>query len=55
VPALDAVIFLNSRDSQVDVVQSVGRVMRKAAGKDYGYTGEEPDAGLRVRPARHQL
>jgi predicted helicase len=37
VPALDAVIFLNSRDSQVDVVQSVGRVMRKAEGKDYGY------------------
>lgn len=37
VPALDAVIFLNSRDSQVDVVQSVGRVMRRAEGKDYGY------------------
>jgi predicted helicase len=37
VPALDAVIFLNSRDSQVDVVQSVGRVMRKVEGKEYGY------------------
>ncbi|GAA4185895.1 DEAD/DEAH box helicase [Gryllotalpicola kribbensis] len=37
VPALDAVIFLNSRDSQVDVVQSVGRVMRRAEGKDFGY------------------
>jgi predicted helicase len=37
VPSLDAVIFLNSRDSQVDVVQSVGRVMRKAEGKSYGY------------------
>ena len=37
VPALDAVIFLNSRDSQVDVVQSVGRVMRKVDGKEYGY------------------
>jgi len=37
VPSLDAVIFLNSRDSQVDVVQSVGRVMRKSAAKDYGY------------------
>lgn len=37
VPALDAVIFLNSRDSQVDVVQSVGRVMRKADSKEYGY------------------
>jgi predicted helicase len=28
VPALDAVLFLTSRGSQVDVVQSVGRVMR---------------------------
>ncbi|OYV73060.1 MAG: damage-inducible protein, partial [Acidithiobacillus ferrivorans] len=37
VPALDAVIFLNPRDSIVDVVQSVGRVMRKAPGKKYGY------------------
>lgn len=37
VPSLDAVIFLNSRDSQVDVVQSVGRVMRKLKGKHYGY------------------
>ncbi len=30
VPALDAVLFLTPRNSQVDVVQSVGRVMRKA-------------------------
>ena len=37
VPALDAVMFLNPRNSVVDVVQSVGRVMRKAAGKQYGY------------------
>ncbi len=37
VPALDAVMFLNPRKSQVDVVQSVGRVMRKAEGKEYGY------------------
>ena len=37
VPALDAVLFLNPRNSVVDVVQSVGRVMRKAPGKDYGY------------------
>lgn len=29
VPALDAVLFLSPRNSQVDVVQSVGRVMRK--------------------------
>jgi predicted helicase len=37
VPALDAVLFLNPRDSVVDVVQSVGRVMRKSDGKKYGY------------------
>ncbi|MBN9103605.1 MAG: DEAD/DEAH box helicase [Propionibacteriaceae bacterium] len=37
VPALDAVLFLHPRNSLVDVVQSVGRVMRKAKDKDYGY------------------
>jgi len=37
VPALDAVIFFDTRDSIVDIVQSVGRVMRKVDGKEYGY------------------
>jgi len=37
VPSLDAVMFLSARNSQIDVVQSVGRVMRKAPGKNYGY------------------
>lgn len=37
VPSLDAVLFLSARNSQVDVVQSVGRVMRKADNKKYGY------------------
>lgn len=37
VPSLDAVIFLAAKNSQVDVVQSVGRVMRRADGKKYGY------------------
>ncbi|MBM5570729.1 MULTISPECIES: DEAD/DEAH box helicase [Deefgea] len=37
VPALDAVLFLTPRNSQVDVVQSVGRVMRRAEGKKRGY------------------
>lgn len=42
VPALDAVLFLSSRNSQVDVVQSVGRVMRnfrkgQPDEKKYGY------------------
>jgi len=37
VPALDAVMFFDTRESVVDIVQSVGRVMRKAKGKQYGY------------------
>ena len=37
VPDLDAVLFLHPRKSQIDVVQSVGRVMRKAEGKELGY------------------
>lgn len=37
VPNLDAVIFLNPRKSQVDVIQAVGRVMRKAPDKEFGY------------------
>lgn len=37
VPALDAVLFLTPRNSQIDVVQSVGRVMRRAKGKKRGY------------------
>ncbi|MDF9827486.1 putative helicase [Ereboglobus sp. PH5-10] len=37
VPTLDAVMFLSARNSQVDVVQSVGRVMRRAPDKKYGY------------------
>jgi len=37
VPSLDAVMFLSARNSQIDVVQSVGRVMRTSPGKQYGY------------------
>jgi predicted helicase len=55
VPSLDAVMFLNPRNSQVDVVQSVGRVMRRAQDKDYGYiilpvgvpVGVSPDEALK--------
>lgn len=54
VPSLDAVMFLSARNSQVDVVQSVGRVMRKSPGKAYGYiiipvvvpANVEPDKAL---------
>ena len=55
VPTLDAVLFLTPRSSVVDVVQSVGRVMRTAPGKDYGYVilpvaipaGMSPEEALR--------
>ena len=54
VPALDAVLFLQPRKSQIDVVQAVGRVMRRAEGKRYGYiilpvvvpAGDDPAAAL---------
>ena len=54
VPALDAVMFLNPRKSIVDIVQSVGRVMRKTDGKKFGYiilpigipAGMEPEEAL---------
>jgi predicted helicase len=37
VPALDSVIFFDPRKSTVDIVQAMGRIMRKAPGKRYGY------------------
>ncbi|WP_288814638.1 type ISP restriction/modification enzyme [uncultured Varibaculum sp.] len=54
VPTLDAVLFLNPRRSQVDVIQAVGRVMRKAKGKEFGYiilpvavpVGTEPEKAM---------
>lgn len=54
VPSLDAVVFLSPRKSQVDIVQTVGRVMRIAPNKKRGYvvlpivvpTGVSPDLVL---------
>ena len=37
VPTLDAVAFMDPRDSMVDIVQAVGRVMRSAKGKRVGH------------------
>ena len=37
VPALDAILFLNPKKSGIEIIQSVGRVMRKAPGKKFGY------------------
>ena len=54
VPALDAIMFLKPRRSKIDIVQAVGRVMRKPPGKEVGYiilpiaipAGQEPAAAL---------
>lgn len=51
VPALDAVMFFGTKTSIIDIIQSVGRVMRKAPEKEYGYiiipilvnSGETPE------------
>ena len=37
VPALDAILFMHPRKSQIEVVQAVGRVMRQSVGKKMGY------------------
>lgn len=37
VPNLDGVIFFSPKKSQVDIVQAVGRIMRRFEGKEYGY------------------
>ena len=50
VPALDAILFMHPRKSQIEVVQAVGRVMRRSVGKKMGYvilpvvvpSGEDP-------------
>ncbi len=36
-PSLSAVAFLEARRSPIDVIQAVGRAMRTAPGKDFGY------------------
>ena len=36
-PTLSAVAFLEPRKSPIDVVQAVGRAMRRAEGKEFGY------------------
>ena len=54
VPNLDAIIFFSPKKSQVDIVQAVGRIMRRYEGKDYGYIilpivvadGVDPSAAL---------
>ncbi len=37
VPALDSIVFFDSKSAMVDIIQAVGRVMRKAKHKKRGY------------------
>lgn len=37
IPALDGIVFFEGRRSHIDIVQAVGRVMRKAESKKLGY------------------
>ena len=37
VPAIDAVLFADPKQSKIDIVQAAGRAMRKFAGKKFGY------------------
>ncbi|GAA8944870.1 DEAD/DEAH box helicase family protein [Helicobacter pylori] len=37
VPALDSIVFFDSKSAMVDIIQAVGRVMRKAKRKQRGY------------------
>ncbi len=58
VPVLDGVAFIDPKRSMVDIIQAVGRVIRKAAGKQIGtivipvFIDESEDADL---PSRHGL
>jgi len=37
IPSIDLVAFLSPKKSKIDIVQAVGRVMRNAPGKEFGY------------------
>ena len=63
VPALDAILFMHPRKSQIDVVQAVGRVMRRAPNKEKGYVilpigipaGIEPREALNDNKRYHMV
>ena len=63
VPALDAVAFMEPRNSPIDIIQSIGRVMRQSDGKDAGYVivpipilkGDDPDYVLKKNRRYEQV
>ena len=54
IPSLDAVIFFNPKKSPIEIIQAIGRVMRKHEEKEHGYIiipviiphGEDPEKAL---------
>ena len=58
VPALDGVVFMDSKRSTIDIVQAVGRAIRKSADKTYGtivlpvFIGEHQNAAEEVAKSR---
>ena len=63
VPELDAILFMHPRKSQIDVVQAVGRVMRKTKNKEMGYVilpvgipaGIDPQEALNDNKRYHMI
>ena len=63
VPALDAVAFMEPRRSPIDIIQSIGRVMRRADGKEHGYViipipvlkGDDPNYVLNKNKRYEQI
>ena len=63
VPALDAVAFMEPRNSPIDIIQSIGRVMRQSTGKEAGYVivpipilkGDDPDYVLKKNRRYEQV
>ena len=63
VPALDAVTFMEPRNSPIDIIQSIGRVMRTSKGKGAGYVivpipilkGDDPNYVLKKNKRYEQV
>ena len=63
VPALDGVAFLDPKRSPVDIIQAIGRVMRKDKGKEYGYvmlpiptfSDSDPESELKRSPTYRMI
>ncbi|MYJ58711.1 MAG: hypothetical protein F4088_07675, partial [Chloroflexi bacterium] len=63
VPALDAVVFMEPKKSPIDIIQSIGRVMRTTPDKELGYViipipvlkGDDPSYALHKNRRYEQI